>query len=101
MTTDHYPQHVKRVDQLIASGEASRKVAKEIAEDQKVRQQRDNAHMCTLYSMCLYIIGIYTCACIYTCVLCVYIRTSVSLFHYASDVVTSTYRLYLHVHVHV
>ena len=36
MDTDHYPDHVKRVDGLIASGEAGRKVAKEIAEDQKV-----------------------------------------------------------------
>ena len=36
MDVDHYPDHVKRVDDLIASGEAGRKVAKEIAEDQKV-----------------------------------------------------------------
>ena len=36
MDVDHYPEHVRTVDQLIASGEAGRKVAKEIAEDQKV-----------------------------------------------------------------
>ena len=36
MTTDHYPEHVKKVEDLIASGEAGRKVAKEIAEDRKV-----------------------------------------------------------------
>lgn len=36
MTTDHYPEHVKQVEELIASGEAGKKVAKEIAEDRKV-----------------------------------------------------------------
>ena len=36
MGIDHHPEHVRSVDQLIASGEAGRKVAKEIAEDQKV-----------------------------------------------------------------
>ena len=36
MTTDHYPEHVKKVEELIASGEAGKKVAKDIAEDRKV-----------------------------------------------------------------
>ena len=36
MTPDHYPEHVKKVEELIASGEAGKKVAKEIAEDRKV-----------------------------------------------------------------
>ena len=37
MDTDHYPEHMKTVDQLIASGEAGRQVAREIAEENKVR----------------------------------------------------------------
>jgi hypothetical protein len=40
MDVDHYPEHVRTVDQLIASGEAGRKVAKEIAEDQKREEER-------------------------------------------------------------
>ena len=36
MPTDHYPEHVRRVEELIASGEAGKKVAKEIAADRKV-----------------------------------------------------------------
>ena len=48
MDVDHYPEHVRRVDQLIASGEAGQKVAKEIAEDQKVSP---NLYMCIYYNL--------------------------------------------------
>ena len=51
MDVDHYPEHVRRVDQLIASGEAGQKVAKEIAEDQKVSP---NLYMCTYYNPRMY-----------------------------------------------
>ena len=36
MSYDHYPDHVKSVEELISSGEAQKKVAREIAEDRKV-----------------------------------------------------------------
>ena len=38
MSTDHYPEHVRKVEELIASGEAGKKVAREIEDERKVRE---------------------------------------------------------------
>lgn len=49
MTTDHYPEHVKKVEELIASGEAGKKVAKDIAEDRKVTLKLTQTCTCTYH----------------------------------------------------
>ena len=53
MATDHYPGHVRKVEELIASGEAGRKVARQLAEDRKVRTATNTLSTvhCTLYNV--------------------------------------------------
>ena len=47
MNTDHYPEHVRKVEQLIASGEAGKKVAREIEDARKVREL-SSVHACRM-----------------------------------------------------
>jgi DNA helicase INO80 len=47
MNTDHYPEHVRKVEQLIASGEAGKKVAREIEDERKVREL-SSIHACRM-----------------------------------------------------
>ena len=78
MGTDHYPEHVKKVEQLIASGEAGKKVAKEIEDERKVREISVCKgtplsmhlalciHLCTVFITCT-VVDIHVCVHAHTC----------------------------------